>query len=197
MRRLAVGSWALFLGAFLAFPPAARALFHEWQITEVYSNADGSVQYVEFFTDTSNQQFLQNHDFTSDANTFTFLTNLPVPPPTANRHFLIATPAFASQEGAVTPDYTFASGAFFSVNGDTITFDATAVDVWTIGPTELPIDGENALHEAFDSDVRSVAMNSPTNFAGEVGMLPEPAHGAWVALLCLAALSRWRARERA
>ena len=35
----------------------AFATFHFWEINEVYSNADGTVQYIELFTTSNNQQF--------------------------------------------------------------------------------------------------------------------------------------------
>ena len=38
----------LFTGALVATP--THASFHDWEITEVYSNADGTIQYVELST---------------------------------------------------------------------------------------------------------------------------------------------------
>src|SRR5881409_3923726 len=74
----------------------AEASFHLWRINEIYSNADGSVQFIEFVTSSSGQQFLAGHSLTSsDASgatikTFTFPSNLSGD--TANHSFLVATP---------------------------------------------------------------------------------------------------------
>ncbi len=194
----------------LLAPLSASAGFHLWKITEVYSNADGSVQFVELemcpsTVTCNNEQFLSTHTITSNSETYTFTTDLPSAT-TAGRHFLIATPAFASQPGAVPPDYTFdplvPPSATFMLPGpgaDTISFGAPPpppVDMFTYNANELPTDGVNSLNEPYGSNVRTTAANSPTNFAGQVG--PEPS--AWLLQVTGAAavfgLARRRARGR-
>ena len=148
---------------------------------EIYSNADGSVQYVEFFTTSNFQDELPGYTLESycPADTFTFPTNLDPDgsgngnDATANRHFLVATPAFASQLGAVNPDFTLAAANFFDLVADTIALPGADNITFTSGV--LPLDGINAIHKAFASGVRTVDLNSPTNFAGQVGSIPEPA----------------------
>lgn len=166
---------ALFLAA-----GNAQAAFHLWDITEVYSNADGSVQFVEFFTNTNSQDELFNHDVTSTANTFTIPHDLGTADPignpngggdnaTANKHFLIATPGFAALPGAPTPDYVFDATNFFATVADTITLVSADSLAFTSG--ELPTDGVNSLHEPFGGATRTTAVNSPTNFAGVTGSI--------------------------
>jgi serralysin len=163
---------ALIPSLFLLLAPlSASATFHLWQITEVYSNADGSVQFVELFTNSGFQNQLLNHTLTSGSTTYTFPGPL-LPTGTANKYLLIATPAFASQPGAVPPDFTLDAANFMSTVADTINF--AGVDSWTYNTGELPTDGVNSLNEPFGSNVRTTAQNSPTNFAGQVGNLPEP-----------------------
>ncbi len=170
----------LLLVAVALTPLPAGALFHFWDITEVYSNADGSVQYVEWFTDINFQDELIDHTFSSSATatTYTFPTDLDPDingngnNNTANRHFLIATPAFASQPGAVTPDFVFDAANFHSTVADTLGIPLADTITW--GSGELPTDGVDALHEDFGGTNRRQEANSPTNFAGEVGSLPEP-----------------------
>ena len=89
------------------------ATFHFWEITEVYSNADGSIQFIELFTGQPGQEFVAGQTLTaSDASgetrTFRFPRNLPAP--TTGRHFLLATPAFASVSGGVVPDFEIPAG---------------------------------------------------------------------------------------
>ncbi|MCA9240260.1 MAG: hypothetical protein KDA37_08675, partial [Planctomycetales bacterium] len=95
------------------------AAFHFWDISEVYSNADGSVQFIELFTNANSQQFLLNHTITSNANTFSFPSNSPSP--TSLHHLLIATAGFGSLPGGVTPDFTLPAN-FFNPASDTINF---------------------------------------------------------------------------
>ena len=98
------------------------------------------------------------------------MTNLPSTA-TAGKHILFATPAFASQPGAVPPDYTFPAANFMSTVADTINW-AINTDVFTFNVGELPTDGLNSLNEPFGSNTRTVAAATPTNFAGQTG--PEP-----------------------
>src|SRR5262245_14636150 len=90
--------------ALVAAPGAARANFHLWKISEIYSNADGSVQYIEFATAAGGQEFLHAHVLTgtSDGTVRTFTFGADLPGDSANRRFLVATPGFAALPGAVT-----------------------------------------------------------------------------------------------
>ncbi len=199
----------LVLVAFLMTPVSARAAFHLWDIVEVYSNADGSVQYIEFFTDDPDEEFLTGRTLTSNANPlgsnnpFFFPNDLPSEPDTANRSFLVATPDFAAQcDNAFSPDYTFAAANFHHLVADTLEFGEVAtppLDTLTYTSGELPTDGYYALHEDFGDitgATRTIAPNSPTNFAGQV-CLPEPS--GWpmqvAGLAGVLGLARWRRRR--
>jgi hypothetical protein len=184
----------LFFSVLLA-PFVAGAAFHLWDITEVYSNDDGSVQFVEFATGTNNQDELINHTLISDLATFTFPTDLDPDEmgngngATANQHMLVATPAFASQPGAVTPDFVLDDPEFFDFVQDSLDFAGFNTFGWASG--ELPTNGIDSLHEPFGSDVRTVDINSPTNFAGEAGELPEPSGALMLGVgACVLALLR-------
>ncbi len=155
----------------LAAQPAV-ASFHLWDINEVYSNADGSVQYIELFSAFNNQEFTTGRpinavDIATIINTFTFPSN--TPSPTAGHHLLIATPGFAALPGAVTPDFILPTTAFFNVNSPVTTIDFVAADVFSFGPTDIPTDGVNSLNNDL-----STGINSPTNYAGQVGLLGPP-----------------------
>src|SRR3954468_1470346 len=98
---------------------SAEAAFHLWQVKEVFSNADGSVQFVEMSDSFSGEIFTSGFTLTanSDGNikTFMFPSNLSGNTPGS---LLIATTGFGSLPGGVTPDFTFnqggVSGTFFN-----------------------------------------------------------------------------------
>ena len=181
----------------LIVPFSAGATFHRWDITEFYSNASGSVQYVEFYDIFNSEHLLSGHTLqstTPPVMSFTFPSNLSSTS-TANQHMLVATHGFASLPGAVTPDYTLPAWNFFATVADTLNF-ASGFDTitWTSG--QLPTDGIDALHEDYGGTNRHTGPNTPTNFAGQVGSLPEPSRelGLLAGSLAVFGLAR-RARE--
>lgn len=148
------------LAAILGLAAAtAQANFHLWAINEIYSNADGSVQFIELTALTGGQEVLAGHELTSISGTtvrrFTFPANLPGD--TTGARMLIATQGFAIL-GVVTPDYVVPNGFFFSGGG---TVDFAGADVWNYGA--LPTDGRSLNRNG------STAINSPQNFAGRTG----------------------------
>ena len=152
---------AVALGLAAAAP--AQAVFHLWALDELYSNSDGTVQFVELVALAPGQQFLSGHRLTAtgtSTRTFTFPENLPGD--TSGRRMLIATQGFADL-GVVAPDY-IVPNVFFSNSGGTVNF--ADVDVWN--------------HGALPSDNRSISRNgtpqaaTPTNFAGQTGTINLP-----------------------
>jgi len=157
------------LAALLLVSGSASASFHTFQIDELYSSPDGSVQFVELHEsfNAPGEQFLAGHTLVStqggQTRTFTFPANLPSSA-TQNRFVLIATPAFAAAAG-VTPDYVVPAPFLFPGGG---TVDYAGVDQVTY--PALPGDGRSSLDR---SGVAAAA--TPTNFAGQVGsLLPPP-----------------------
>jgi hypothetical protein len=169
---------AMFAAAVCAGAASAEAAFHQWAIKEVYTNADGSVQFVELFTTAPREGLLTTHDIviTSDGVAKTVTFNHDLAGSTASKHFLVATPGFGSIAGGVTPDYTPTSGNLFNPNAANIKFDfAHEFDVLEVTGSQIPKDGINSLHDAdttyLGPDVLSTGPNSPTNFAGATGNL--------------------------
>ncbi len=167
--------------------PAAWATFHTYQIDELFSTADGSVQYVvlhEVFG-ANGQNLLTGHTLTSTAGaatkTFVFPNDLPggmndgygmQPAPTAFTRVLIATQSFAALN-LVKPDYVVPDGFLPLANG---TVNYAGVD--QVSYAALPTDGVTAI-------MRTGAMqpNVATDFAGQSGSVsaaaPVSYEGLW------------------
>ena len=151
--------------------PSAMAAFHFWDIQEVYSDATGSVQYVELFTGVNGQEFLNAHSLTATTDgvpvVFTFPGNSPSP--TAGKTLLIATQAYADFAVALdlpSPDFLLPPG-FFDPTGSNIQIDFAGVDSVSFTGTQLPTDGAMSLN--YPGAV--AASNTPTNFSGEAGTI--------------------------
>jgi len=154
-------SMALVLAA-----PLAGASFHLFQINQIYSNADGTIQFVllqEGFG-ANGEQFLMGHQLTvtrsGSTKTFTFDHNLPSGQ-TANRFALIATQGFADL-GIVAPNYVIPNG-FLPTDGGTLNY--AGVDF--VAYPSLPTDGVNAI-----TRTQAVVANVATNFAGASASAP-------------------------
>jgi Ca2+-binding RTX toxin-like protein len=139
--------------------------FHLWTISEVYSNADGSIQFIELFTTSPGETLIAGHTITftpTGGGPAGYVVPGNLSSSTANKSLLFATQGFADL-GIVTPDFIIPSG-FLSAGGGTLNlFDG--VDSLTFAV--LPTDGTSSLN---GSGVAGV--NSPTNFAGATGTVP-------------------------
>ena len=178
--RPAAGLTVLLWTTLLGMP--AQASFHLWEIQEIYTNYDGSVQFIELATSASSQNFVngQRIQATSDGatNTFTFSSN--VTGSTTNKSLLIATPGFAALPGGVAPNYGLPDpnmfGPFFDPYATSITINFIGSDSVTFAGSLLPKDGVNSLYFTA-AGVTSTGVNTPQNFAGADGSvnLPPPA----------------------
>src|SRR3954471_23355958 len=98
--RLKMIAGTLMLCALGSIGSPARAAFHLWQVKEVFSTADGSVQFVEMFDSFGGETLVNGFTLSasSDGNvkTFTFPSNISGTPGS----MLIATSGFGSLPGA-------------------------------------------------------------------------------------------------
>lgn len=184
------------LGA-VAVAPTARAAFHLYDVKDVFSNADGTVQFVELFTSANGQQFLNGHTIVASqaASTNTFNFGGTGPSLTASTHLLVATAGFQAACG-IAPDFVMADGFLFDPDGSVNFAEGTDV----VSYASLPLDGETSL----DYPGEVAGTNSPTNHAGNTctlaAALPVPSMTPWglalvVVLLGLAGVAlRGRAR---
>ena len=105
---------------------SAQAGNHTWDVNEIFSNFDGTVQFIELFeaNGATNEVGMPGQTIATDANSFV-LPGDTLEPPTTHKFLLIATQAFADLPGAPTPDYIidgFDPG-FFDTNLATITVE--------------------------------------------------------------------------
>jgi hypothetical protein len=158
----------------------AGATYHTYQIIEIFSSADGKVQFIELLESSSdsgyygniggnNQNLWSGNTLVaasgSTQHTFTFPRNLPSNL-TSGTSVLVGTQSFAAL-GGVSPDYVVPDGFFFYPAGR-----ITYANVDTVNYSALPLDGINSLDR-----VGAVQANSPTNFAGVTGSVRAPVDG--------------------
>jgi len=152
----------------------ARAADLSFQVVQVFSNADGTVQYVQLRESAgqNGQHGLAGKTLTltrdGRTKTFTFPADLPSVN-TANRSVLIVTPGYLEvparypEYKAVTPDYV-AFDQLLPAEGGTIDF--AGADQWTFGP--LPRDGFSAMFRTGNA----VRDNAVQNFGGAAVSIP-------------------------
>jgi len=136
--------------------------FHRYDINELYSNANGTIQFIELSGCGCNgEDHWQGNSITvtqgATEHSFTFPSNLPSTL-TADTSVLIATQAFADL-GIVTPDFIVPSGFLF-IDGGILNYAGVEI----VAYTALPTDGTLAWNRD-----GSTGVNSPTNFVGSTG----------------------------
>jgi uncharacterized protein DUF5648 len=172
-KEIAMRVWAATVLALFASlgAPAAWATFHTYQIDQLFSNADGTVQFVvlhEVFG-ANGQNFLSGHALTSISGgamqTYVFPNDLAggmdtgygmSEAPTAFTRVLIATQGFAALN-LVKPDYVIPNGFLPLTNG---TINYAGVD--QVSYMSLPSDGVTAIRRTGVTQ-----QNVATNYAGE------------------------------
>jgi hypothetical protein len=158
--------------------PSAYATYHTYQIQEIFSNGDGTIQYVVLreALGMNGQNQLVGHALTATQGmtmqNYPFPNDLPGgecgyyscnPSPTANTRVLIATQGFAALN-LVTPDYIIPNG-FIPMAG---TINYAGVD--QVSYAALPTDGVSAIDRN-----GNVIPNLATNFAGQSASVSAPA----------------------
>jgi hypothetical protein len=163
------------LGAAALTATPAHAAFHLWSLHELYSNPSGTVQYIELVDNVGGQEFVgtQVLSVANVGNTithqFTFPSNLGSD---SFGHTMLLGTAGVAAAGGPTPDFIIPNGFLFNAGGSLSFFNASGA----FGA--LPGDGTTSLN--FPGG--TLAPNSPKNFAGQTGQVPEPTTAALLAI---------------
>jgi hypothetical protein len=175
--------------AFVSLASNASAGHHQWFISEIYSNADGTIQFVQLKGTADNEQFINGFNVTTFG---TIPTSAPIGPnlpssATNGKYLLIATAGYAALaaiQGAPAPDRTLPNN-FLQLDADTVRYAGIAATdrTYAPGPGALPTNGIDSL----DFENPSSSVNSPQNFAGAMGSI----NAAPPAGPSVPALTRW------
>lgn len=152
----------------------AFADFHFWTINEVFSDADGTVQFIELTTTEDGQDALNGHSLVSiDTNqnqkTLSFLTDLSGT--TSNRSVLIATEEFTTLTG-LSADYVIDNN-FIPISGGSLNF-GEGTSLFEFTQPMLPLNGEQSL----DGNAQPQTA-TPTNFSGLSAMLAADSYASF------------------
>ena len=146
----------------------AVGAFFEWRFSEVFSNADGSVQFIELRSQGADEGQASGAQIrsTSTGKKLSLTENLSGT--TLNKKFLLATVGFGSLPGAVAPNFltTPLPAGFFNPNGDTLTL-THHVTIDSRAFPAIPIDGVTSVH----FPAGNFATNTPTNFSDQWGSI--------------------------
>src|SRR4029078_5995307 len=147
---------------------SVRAALILGRMKEAFSNADGSVQFIEMFDNSSFENSIGGFSVQANSGgtikTFTFPNSIDFSKDTANHSIVIATPGFAALPGGITPDYTLpdpvANGPFFNTNASSISisYDGSG-DSMSFTGASFPKDG---IHSLTDTNL----YGSPTLVSG-------------------------------
>ncbi len=164
-------SWFIAIVLTVVVSPAWAVLPGTFSIDQVYSNADGNLQFVVIYDAGTNDCDAHEDRWASQElvstgpgpqKTFVFPTNLPTCR-TSRRRMFIASEGFAAL-GLVTPDYIIPNG-FLQIPSGAVEFAYLSI----VSYNPIPTDGVNALYRN-----GTIGQNLATNFAGESATLAPP-----------------------
>lgn len=151
----------------------ASAAFHLWEIHQIYSNEDGSVQFIELFDASNFEHLVGGHsvitsrDGGQNEQSFTFPEDLPSSQ-TGSKHMLLATGPIAGVE----PDYVIPANFIpidFETSG-TVALPFSERPEAELTYESIPTDGASSL--GIDGNV--ITPTVVMNFAGDTATLEAP-----------------------
>lgn len=158
--------------------PFAHSAVHLWQVREVFTNAAGTVQFVEMFDTSPGETLTQGSILRANSDgvikDFIFPQNLTKD--TFNKAMLISTSDLGLLPGGVVPDFRFSqsstpfTGQFINPNAAniSITFFASGSSMSFTG-AQLPKNGVDSIKAG-----NVVSGNSPQNLDSNLGALVPP-----------------------
>lgn len=155
----------------MAMPHVAQATFHTFVVDQLYSSADGEIQFIVLRenANANGQHLLANHVITASGGgtrTFRIPTDLPNSS-TAGRQVLFASDGYVTLRATAAPnlpapDYTIPN-RFLATDGGFVDF--AGIDRLTYA--SLPADGSNARHGS-----GGIAVNQARNYSGAFAPVP-------------------------
>jgi serralysin len=165
---------SLLLTLLAALP--AQAGHHQWFISEIFTNADGSVQFVELKGTADNEQFINGFNVATLGPEGVVASSAPLGPNltsnlTNGAYLLIGSAgyaALAATQGAPAPDRTLPNG-FLELTGDRVRYAGILATDRFYTSGGIPVNGVFSL----DYEVGSpgTTYNTPQNFAGQSGAI--------------------------
>ena len=144
--------------------------FDQWGISELFTSADGSIQFIELSTLVANQQDLSGQLLVAtnadnqQSSSLVFPNNLSGE--TANTTVLIATDGFEQLTG-LTPDFVIAAG-FLPLAGGNLNFAEGAATV-DYAAAQMPRNGLQSINGLGEPQIAS-----PRSFAGLLASIQAP-----------------------
>ena len=179
---------AVALFAITVFTVPAQAAFHLWTIREVYSDASGTLQFIELNDSFGGQNSVGgmqiNVSNVGATQTHTYSLGSSLGGNTFGHALLLGT-AGLQAAGGPTPDFIIPNNFLFTAGGSIGFFGQNG------GPySALPTDG--TLSRDWSGNFNSV--NSPQNYVGQTGTITVPEPSTWALLgagvICLPRRSR-------
>jgi hypothetical protein len=160
-----VAIFAGLVGVIVAAPSPARASHHLWVLSQIFSNASGTVQFIVLTENApeTGEDAVSGVTVTAGGHTFTFNANLPTPGTDVHKWILLGTPGYAALPGVPAPDFTIPAG-FLPTGMGTVIY--AGADTFPYGA--MPVDGHNALHKSSGGTI-TTSVNTPENFALQTG----------------------------
>ncbi len=137
---------------------------HTWRIGEAFSNADGTIQFIEVREafGLNNEVAINGRVLSSNTTPGGVTIAGNAAAPTGNKRFLFGTPAFQALPGVPQVNFTI-SANFFNPVSDTLRL--TGLDTWVI--SNVPTDGYLSRNKgASPTFPITTEANTPTNYAG-------------------------------
>ena len=159
-----VFSVGIFAFVVMTAPQQSWAGAHTWDVWEVFTNADGTIQFVEL-KDTSgtNETGLGGHVMQASPSGHTYTLVGGIVGPTTGKSYLLGTTAYAALPGAPAPDEILPDN-FLALTDTSCSY--TPLDTASWAPGALPTDGIHSLSRLVTNGPMTNVTNSPKNYAG-------------------------------
>ncbi len=168
--------FGIFVLLTIGWASTAQAGHHQWIISEVFSNDDGTIQFVELLGTANNEGAIVN--FTINTSplgtsgliaTAASLAGPPIGAANLGQYYLVGTAGYAAAataQSAPAPDATLPDN-FLELSVDTVRYAGLAGTDLSYTAGGLPTDGIDSI----DTENPSGTVNTPQNASGATGSI--------------------------